>query len=152
MRCFLTSLILLSTMIAHAADYPSIPIDKLLTKTQIDDLNVVGMTATQKETLRRAIIDSFLAGLEEGKKEGFKAASRANSIPNVIESQIDGDFEGWEGETIVKLTNGQIWQQNEYHYEYHYAFMPEVLIYRSGGGYKMKVAGTDQAIGVVRLK
>ncbi|OGP03826.1 MAG: hypothetical protein A2Z93_13355 [Curvibacter sp. GWA2_64_110] len=69
-----------------------------------------------------------------------------------MESQIDGDFEGWDGDTVVKLTNGQIWQQSEYHYEYHYAFMPEVLIYPSGGGYKMKVDGADEAVAVRRLK
>jgi len=28
---------------------------------------------------------------------------------------------GWDGETIVKLINGQIRQQTEYHYHYHYA-------------------------------
>ena len=72
--------------------------------------------------------------------------------PSVIESQIDGDFEGWEGETIVKLMNGQIWQQSEYHYHYHYAFMPKVLIFRSGGAYKMKVDGIEKAVGVKRLK
>jgi len=76
----------------------------------------------------------------------------APPTPSVIESQIDGDFEGWEGETIVKLTNGQIWQQNEYQYEYCYESMPEVLIYRSGSVYKMKVEGTDEAVEVVRLK
>jgi hypothetical protein len=70
----------------------------------------------------------------------------------VIESQIDGDFEGWEGETIVKLTNGQIWQQTEYHYHYHYAFMPRVIVYPSVAGYKMKVDGIDRAVGVTRLK
>lgn len=70
----------------------------------------------------------------------------------VIESQIDGDFEGWEGETIVKLVNGEIWQQSEYHYEYMYSFMPEVLIYQSGGVYKMKVEGADETVGVIRLK
>jgi hypothetical protein len=48
--------------------------------------------------------------------------------------------------------NGQIWQQTEYHYEYHYAYMPKVLVYPSGGGYKMKVDGTSQAIGVQRLR
>jgi len=78
--------------------------------------------------------------------------SRATPTPQVIESQIDGDFEGWEGETIVKLTNGQIWQQDEYHYEYCYEFMPDVLIYRSGGVYKMKVEGSDEAVEVKRLK
>ena len=52
----------------------------------------------------------------------------------------------WEGETIVKLMNGQIWQQTEYHYDYHYAYMPNVLVYRPGGGYKMKVDGTEEAV------
>jgi len=75
-----------------------------------------------------------------------------NSSNNVIETSIDGEFEGWEGETVVKLLNGQIWQQSSYHYHYHYAYMPNVLIYRSGGGYKMKVDGTDKAVNVVRLR
>ena len=71
---------------------------------------------------------------------------------SVIESKIDGDFEGWEGETIVKLMNGQIWQQTEYHYHYHYAFMPEVLIFKSGSGHKMWVKGVEKAVSVERLK
>lgn len=70
---------------------------------------------------------------------------------STIESQIDGDFEGFEGETIFKLMNGQIWQQSEYWYHYHYAFMPNVIIYKSGSGYKMKVDGVDKSIGVVRI-
>jgi hypothetical protein len=76
----------------------------------------------------------------------------AGVSPNAIESQIDGDFNGWEGETIVKLTNGQIWQQTEYYYHYHFAFMPHVLVYRAGGVYKMRVDGVDKAVRVERLK
>ena len=77
-----------------------------------------------------------------------------NSSPNepIIESQIDGTFEGFEGETIIKLMNGQIWQQSEYWYHYHYAFMPKVLIYKSSGNYKIKVDGVDKSIGVIRLR
>jgi hypothetical protein len=84
-------------------------------------------------------------------KDDEKSTENAVS-PSVIESKIDGDFEGWEGETIVKLMNGQIWQQSEYHYHYHFAFMPKVLIFKSGGGYKMKVDGVEKAVGVKRLK
>jgi hypothetical protein len=100
------------------------------------------------------MIDLYLLGFEKGKASGTTApaVAAARSASSVIESQIDGDFEGWEGETIVKLTNGQIWQQTEYHYEYYYAYMPNVLIYRSGGGYKMKVDGTDEAVVVRQLK
>ena len=71
---------------------------------------------------------------------------------SVIESQIEDEFDGWEGETIVKLMNGQIWQQTEYYYHYHYAFMPKVLVYKSHGQWKMKVDGIDRAVGVEQLK
>jgi hypothetical protein len=71
---------------------------------------------------------------------------------SVIESRVDGEFEGWEGETVVKLMNGQIWVQTEYYYHYHYAYMPSVLIYQSGGGWKMKVEGVDKAVRVEQLR
>lgn len=71
---------------------------------------------------------------------------------DVIESHIDGEFEGWDGETIFKLTNGQIWQQSSYAYTYHYAYRPEVLIYKTNSRYKMKVEGVDRTIYVKRLK
>ena len=71
---------------------------------------------------------------------------------NAIETQIDGDFDGWDGETVVKLINGEIWIQDEYHYEYTYSFMPDVILYDPGSGWKMKVEGTDEAVRVRRLK
>jgi len=36
--------------------------------------------------------------------------------------QVDDDWEGWDGDTIVKLSNGSVWRQEEYHYEYAYAY------------------------------
>lgn len=85
--------------------------------------------------------------------EGIGEAVGVQQVFNVIEGKIDGDFEGWEGETVYSLTNGQVWQQSSYHYHYHYAFQPEVLIYPSGSGYKMHVVGdSDQEIDVIRLK
>lgn len=70
----------------------------------------------------------------------------------VIESRIDGEFTGWDGETIFKLRNGQIWQQVSYAYKYKYAYSPEVLIYKSGSVYKMRVDGVDGEITVRRLR
>lgn len=81
-----------------------------------------------------------------------RAPASAGASSSFIEGQIDGDFNGWEGETIIRLTNGQIWQQTSYHYEYHYAFMPKVLIYKTGSGFEAKVDGTDEAVNVTRLK
>ena len=70
----------------------------------------------------------------------------------VIESQIDGDFEGWGGETIFKLVNGQIWQQSTYAYTYSYKFMPKVLIVPVRSGFEMHVDGVEGKIAVTRLK
>jgi hypothetical protein len=79
------------------------------------------------------------------------SAATANTS-GVIESRIDGEFKGWDGETIFKLSNGQIWQQASYSYTYHYAYSPKVLIYNAGGGSVMKVDGVDGTINVRRLK
>jgi hypothetical protein len=78
--------------------------------------------------------------------------STAASAPSIIESQIEGEFEGWTGDTIFKLANGQIWQQSSYAYKYHYAYRPNTLIYKAGAAYQMKVDGVDGAIQVKRLK
>ena len=69
-----------------------------------------------------------------------------------VESSIDGEFNGWEGETVVQLMNGQIWQQTDFYYWFYYAYMPKVLIYRSGAGWKMHVNGVDHDVEVKRLK
>ena len=80
------------------------------------------------------------------------ARTSASATPQSISSRIDGEFEGWDGETIFKLVNGQIWQQASYSYHYHYAYSPSVLIYAHEGRYYMKVDGVDDALPVTRLK
>jgi len=141
---------------ALAQQYPDIPLDKILSKKEQFEIGIQKLTKIEKEKLRIIIIEKILSAYKKGKKDGIEQTTKIIALqqktPNVIESQIDGDFEGWEGETIVKLMNGQIWQQTEYFYYYHYAFMPKVLIYKSGSGYKMKVEGIEKAVGVKRLK
>ena len=83
------------------------------------------------------------------------SAASPSLVPSgntVVESKIDGDFECWDGETIFKLLNGQIWQQASYAYKYCYKFMPRVTIYPVSGGYRMQVEGVDEALPVRRLK
>jgi hypothetical protein len=78
-------------------------------------------------------------------------SSSLTSGSDLIESQIDGEFKGWEGETIYKLTNGQVWQQASYSYSYSYSFMPRVLIYQQRGNYFMKVQDREP-VQVKRLR
>lgn len=60
---------------------------------------------------------------------------------------VEGSWSGWDGETIVELTDGSVWRQDEYHYEYHYAYRPEVTVANG----KMQVRGMSRAIRVRRL-
>ena len=77
------------------------------------------------------------------------------SVPtseNAIENSIDGFFHGWNGETIIKLKNGQIWQQDQLHVSATARINPKVLIYKADGRYKILVDGDHKAIYVKRLK
>ncbi len=79
--------------------------------------------------------------------EGMSKGVRVDQI-SVVETRVDGEWQGWDGETVVKLENGQIWQQEEYHYEYRYAYRPEVMI----DGNNMLVEGMNKPIRVSRLR
>jgi hypothetical protein len=72
-----------------------------------------------------------------------------------IKTHIDGDFNGWEGETVYEMDDGTIWKQATYHYHYHFAFHPEVLIYKDNYGMcRIIVKGDDddEEVAVRRLK
>lgn len=146
--------VLISTFV-QAKVYPEITLEKVLSASQLEAIGVSQMSETQKETLRMALISTYSNGYEAGREKAVEQAitslQQKAVLENTIESQVDGDFEGFEGETIIKLMNGQIWQQTDYWYHYHYSFMPKVIIFKSGGGYKMKVDGIDKAVGVILL-
>jgi len=72
---------------------------------------------------------------------------------DTLEVQLDNDFEGWEGETIVELTTGHIFKQTDYHYEYKYDYRPKALLFESSyGATKILIEDTDEAVGVVRVR
>lgn len=141
-----TTLFLVIVLFLHGtafAEKPQKPnLDQLIPKSDQKKMGLHKLTSHERELLRAHIVNLLLRFIQR----------EESSTGSVIESKIDGSFEGWDGETIVKLRNGQIWQQDEYYYIYHYSYMPKVLIYKSGGSYKMKVDGIDKAIRVTRLK
>lgn len=48
----------------------------------------------------------------------------------------------------MTLTDGSVWQQDEYYYRYHYKYRPEVIV----DGNTMHVDGMPKAIRVQRLR
>ena len=139
-----------NTLFSGIAD-PEITLDTLMPKEVQKKVGIQKLDKNEKEYLRKFLIDFNMLGIKQRENKTSVSKPLKRPRPSVIESQIVGDFEGWRGETIIKLMNGQIWQQIESYYTYHYAFMPKVFIYKSASGYKMKVDGVDKTIGVRQI-
>lgn len=82
----------------------------------------------------------------------LKSSNGPSSVSPYVESQIVGDFEGWDGDTIFKLMNGEVWQQSSYDYIYHYDYNPIIKIFETQNGYIMKVANLDKTVSVKRIE
>lgn len=63
----------------------------------------------------------------------------AGTMDATSEVTIDGSFEGWDGDTIVKLTDGAVLQQSSYEYAYCYAYLPSALLSCSVAGCQIRV-------------
>ncbi len=61
---------------------------------------------------------------------------------------VNGAWSGWNGHTIVEMTDGSIWKQDEYLYEYQYAYRPDAVVV----GDRMLVDGMNSSVRVRRLK
>jgi hypothetical protein len=65
--------------------------------------------------------------------------------------RVEGEFTGFDGEALFKLSNGTYWLQAEYKYWYYYSYCPEVELYRSQGGTLLRVVGQSELVAVVQL-
>ena len=66
----------------------------------------------------------------------------------LIKSRLKGESNGWEGDTILQLENGQVWAQVQYYYRYRYKYRPWVYI----NGNRATIEGIDKAVRVERLR
>jgi hypothetical protein len=70
-----------------------------------------------------------------------------------IESRYAGPFEGWDGDTIFELENGQVWQQSQSGRLVYRAENPKIVIKRGMlGGYYLSVDDVNRRVRVKRIK
>ena len=84
--------------------------------------------------------------------EYLSSGSEVNGNASVVKSSLDGEWGGWQGDTIVKLMNGQIWEQFGLHLSLSLGLGNEVLVYQKYGTWYMQVEGEDEAVAVIRIK
>lgn len=150
--------ILLGSLTTFATEQSSITelkLDQVMSPKELKETGVAGLTAPQKLALnawlnrytQRVLSLSLQAAAD--KPAPLVVSSKCSPA---IESAIAGEFEGWSGETIFKLDSGQIWQQAEYAYTYSYSYRPDVTIYQTQEGCRMKVEDEEETILVKRIK
>lgn len=101
-------------------------------------LNVDRMPSAQAEALRRSLLEAFTLGQASANDGGF-------------ESSIAGRFDGWNGDTVVRLLDGTRWRQVDGAVIVHHAFMPAVTVYRSGTMHRMRIEGVGRSVSVEPL-
>ncbi len=73
--------------------------------------------------------------------------------PKKVKSRVVGEFTGWDGKTIFRLENGQVWQQAEQGRMSWRAENPEVTVSRGlFGVYRLSVKGVNKKIKVKRIE
>ena len=153
------SIVLIATLSLPASSEDLMDIQKLITQTQQQSAGLHKLTSPEMDILNAylnaivtTVAQSMLSELETTTLGTGSYGAPSYEAQAFIESRISGEFEGWDGETIFKLMNGQIWQQASYAYIYHYAYMPKATIYKAGSLYKMQVDGVSGAIYVKRIR
>ena len=70
-----------------------------------------------------------------------------------LTTRLAGSFTGWDGDTLFRLENGQLWQQIDSSYLYSRSESPRVTIRRAAfGSYLLQVEGIGRTVRVRRLE
>jgi hypothetical protein len=123
-----------------AEEFHAAGLDKL-SPEEIDAVNgwLVRYTATDAPEVRRNDV-VVKAEVEKVEADG-------------IRTRIAGEFRGWDGDTVFRLENGQVWKQRLPGRWYYPAESPEVELRKNLMGYwVMKVVAADRGVGVTRLQ
>ena len=81
--------------------------DTTMQKTGINKLN-----DSEKKALSEWLNTSKEKIVKEEKRK-FMGFKREESSREEIKSTIVGDFKGWQGKSVFKLSNGQVWAQSD---------------------------------------
>jgi hypothetical protein len=146
---------LLAVHVLANAPAQQMMIEQVMTPKELQDTGIATLTASQRQALNdwlnRYTLKLLLAATQQERTTSESRPVRSSCSPG-IESTISGEIEGWDGDTIFKLDNGQIWQQAEYDYTYFYAYRPDVTIYQTNAGCRMKVEDETETVLVKRIK
>lgn len=137
---------------ARGEDKPFPGIDSLMS---VEEFSAAGLDRLSEDELEalNAWLVRYTAGEAAIMRQNNEEVREASKDVD-IRSRIKGDFSGWDGETIFRLENGQVWRQRlSGRYSYKGPPNPEVSIGRNFMGfYMMTVVETGKKVGVKLMR
>lgn len=135
---------------ADSRDFPGVK--ALMSEAEFSEAGLDALSTEQLQAL-----DAWLVRYTAGDAQVLQTASEevkeAERDYEVV-ARLSSGFDGWDGETVFYLDNGQVWRQRlQGKYPYRGPANPEVRISRNFlGFFKMTLIDAKRSIGVTRVK
>lgn len=126
-------------------------VEKLMSTEQFEAAGLHKLTPAEREALDRWLVSYTAEEAPEMLRSNPEVRAAEESIR--IEARIKQPFEGWSGDTLFYLDNGQVWRQRLRGRYFHRGDDAAVVIEKNLlGFYKMTVTSSGKSIGVTRLR
>lgn len=73
---------------------------------------------------------------------------RAAAIHLVTQSELEGNCRGWDGDTVFKLSNGEVWKQSAFRARKLHLCCPAVRVWRRGMVFLLEVEAAKEVLPV----
>lgn len=144
---FLFSLLSLT---ASAADKPFPGIETLMSEDEYRAAGIEKLSDAERAALNAWLISYTVGEAPVLRKNNPQVREAEKSI--TIEAAILQPFDGWTGNTVFSLDNGQKWRQRlDGRYSYNGDNTQVVIKKNFFGFYKMTLVSTGAAVGVTRI-
>ncbi len=107
----LTGALLLPWLGVHAADNPDFDVLKSMSVTDFRATGLDHLSDVQIKALNAWFADYEHSHAPCAQAAAESAKPDAPTAGNDIVAHLDGTFTGWNGGTVFKLDNGQVWEQ-----------------------------------------
>ena len=142
---------LLLAMTATAEAPPDVR--ALMTPEEFKAAGLERLSPSELEALNRWLLHHTARQASELRQHSELVSEEIRKVEREgVRTRIVGEFNGWDGDTIFRLENGQVWKQRlpgNWHYR---ASAPEVELSKNFMGYWiLRVVEADRAVGVTRI-
>jgi hypothetical protein len=125
----------------------------LMTADEFSAAGLERLSPTELEALNRWLLRYTARQASELRQHNELISEEIRKVEQEgVRTRIVGEFRGWDGDTVFRLENGQVWKQRlpgNLHYR---ASAPEVELSKNFMGYWMlRVLEADRAVGVTRI-